>query len=358
MKKVSFFGAIIISICNSILYSQIDDILKKTVEIPELYEEKTITTSLSDAYPVVFWLGDLDDEMPNAVLSYENLYGYFRDTIQSYCLKAGNYSPTKGSGYLIAPLKGLRAGLVQKILQRSAGHPEIKQRDIQLLLWGILYRTKFTDFTPEFQLKVKPLLTEAEILEISTVPEEIALDLLPNEVQDKIAFYRDIRKRLTNPSSNYRDVEDLAIRQGVPPSSLNKKNIQPGNWALIDNGFYIRIDPWSYPTTEIEIYRPMVVNVGKDDKNRVVSLEEGGYKIEVTYNDEPGADIYSPPGKPDYPIWRFKTLKLSGPNAGEELTLENKGWIVRGNGKPLKKGGAEYKSKLLLDEPEDFSDYI
>lgn len=110
--------------------------------MPDILEEKNITTSIDDAYPVSFWINDIDEfydpvepQDYNAPLGP----GYYRMTIQSYCLKAGTHGPTKGSGHLIAPIKGKLDNIVTNILTKSADHPEIAQKDIQLLLWSIIY---------------------------------------------------------------------------------------------------------------------------------------------------------------------------------------------------------------------------
>ncbi|HWA07420.1 MAG TPA: hypothetical protein VG961_12785, partial [Ignavibacteria bacterium] len=40
--------------------AQFDDLIKKTV-VPDILEEKNITTSIDDAYPVSFWVNDIDE---------------------------------------------------------------------------------------------------------------------------------------------------------------------------------------------------------------------------------------------------------------------------------------------------------
>ena len=47
----------------TLVHAQFEDLLKKTA-VPDLLEEKNITTSIDDAYPVAFWLTDLNDETP------------------------------------------------------------------------------------------------------------------------------------------------------------------------------------------------------------------------------------------------------------------------------------------------------
>jgi hypothetical protein len=327
----------------TLLQAQFDDLLKKTA-VPDMFEEKSITTSIDDAYPVSFWLNDLDDRTPVEPEDYNAPLGpgYYRMTVQSYCLKAGTHGPTKGAGHLVAPIKGKRDDLVINILTRSVDHPEIKQQDIQLLLWSIIYGEKFTDLEPGLQMRVRPLMTEAEIADLSVGIKDVPLDILPDELKETAQFYKNLRGKLSDPSATYQDIENMAVIPGAPPSDMLKKNVDPGNWAYIGDGFYMRIMPIAYFESVLELYRPGSVNVSRDNLQRITALEREGYKTEVTYQDEPGSDVLFVDGK-YYPIYRFKSVKYTGPNEGEEYTMENTGWMIRGDGKELK-GVTEYKN--------------
>lgn len=317
--------------------AQFEDLLKKTA-VPDLLEEKNITTSIEDAYPVAFWLNDLDaNRTPIEPVDYNAPLapGYYRLTVQSYCLKAGTHAPTMGNGHLFAPIKGKRDALVINILTRSVDHPEIQQHDIQLLLWSIIYGSKFTDLEPALQLRLRPLLLDAEIADLSIGIKDIPTDLLPSGIKETAEFYKRLRQRITDPASTYEDIEQMAVLPGDPPADLFKRQVNPGNWAYTGDGFYMRIMPDGYQRSVLEIYRPGSVNVTRDNLQRITSLDRDGYKTEITYQDEPGSDVLFIDGK-YYPIYRFKSIKYSGPNAGEEYTIENTGWMIRGDGKELK----------------------
>jgi hypothetical protein len=358
MKKII---VLFLFIFPSLIRAQFDDLLKKTA-VPDLLEEKSITTSIDDAYPVAFWLTDLDDVTPVEPENYNAPLGpgYYRLTVQSYCLKAGTHGPTKGSGHLVAPIKGKRDDLVINILSRSVDHPEIEQHDIQLLLWSIIYGQKFTDLEPGLQMRVRPLMTEAEIADLSIGIKDIPLDILPSELRETAQFYKNLRGKLSDPSATYQDIENMAVIPGAPPSDMLKKTVNPGNWAYIGDGFFMRIMPEVYYKSVLELYRPSKVNVTRDNLQRITSLEKDGYKTEVSYQDEPGSDVLFVDGK-YYPIYRFKSIKYSGPNEGEEYTIENTGWMIRGDGKELKNvteyknypqdpASSEYKARLSSAE--------
>jgi hypothetical protein len=341
-KKILFLLVLFLPVISQ---AQLEDLIKKTA-VPDILEEKNITTSIEDAQPVTFWISDIGeyyDPIEPADYNAPLGPGYYRMVVQSYCLKAGTHGPTKGSGHLIAPIKGKLDNLVTNILTRSADHPEIAQRDIQLLLWSIIYGAKFTDLNPELQLRVKPLLTPAEIAELSVGISDVPLDLLPDEVRSTAKFYKDLRGKLTDPSSNFEDIERMAVLSGDPPSNMLKKQIDPGNWAYIGDGFYMRMMPEGYQKSVLELYRPQTVNVTRDDKGRITLFEKAGNRIEVSYIDEPGSDILKADDGKFYPIYRFKSVKFVGTNPGEEELIENFGWMIRGDGKELK-NITEFKS--------------
>ena len=327
------------------VFAQLGNVLKQTKKLADkvvkidLLEEKTITTSIDDALPVAYWLKDLDTYLtPVEPGNYDFVLGpgYYRFKVQSYCLKAGTYGPSKGDGYLLSPLRGNKSDVVYNIVKRSVEHPEIAQQDIQVLLWGIIYGTKFTDYDPAFQQRVKPLLTPVEMADLSIDLKNIAFDVMPDAVKKTAKFYSDFRNKLTNPNLVFGDIERMAMLDGVLPDDPFSQYVQQGLWAYIGNGFYGRAMPESYPTTVYEIYRPEEIYETWDAKKRLVKLEKGGYSIEIGYDDAPGQDIISFGSDGDYPIWRMKTILLKGPEAGQELLLNNAGWIIRGSGEKLK----------------------
>src|ERR1700761_3212689 len=52
--------------------------------------------------------------------------GFFEMTNKSYCLHAGTHGPSKGDGYMLAPVLGPKADVVILILKNAEKHPEVK----------------------------------------------------------------------------------------------------------------------------------------------------------------------------------------------------------------------------------------
>ncbi|MDR1727702.1 MAG: hypothetical protein LBT74_07215 [Acidobacteriota bacterium] len=347
MKKI--FAALLVLLLSVSAYAQLGNIIKKAKKVTDkvstkavkvdLFEEKNITTSIDDAMPIAFWLKDLDKyrkPVEPEVYDFDNLEpGYYTFTLQSYCLRAGTHGPTKGDGYLLAPLEGKRADLVYSILKKSADHPEIAQRDIQVLLWGIEAGTKFSDFDRDFQKRVRPLLSGAEMTEMSLDLKNVPLDVMPDSVKKVAKFYSDFRAKLTNPNIPYSQLESMAVLRGALPDEPFAEYVEEGNWAYVGNGFYGRAQPNSYPSTVYELYKPSTVDDFYDDKGRLVRLEEDGYSMEIEYDDSPGGDVISFGSKGDYPIWRMTAIRLQGPKRGQDELLENPGWMIKDDGERL-----------------------
>lgn len=170
--------------------------------------EPPITTSLNDAVTEEPFLDDFNPRLftPISALSVGPNQGYllrpglFAFEAQSYCLNAGSYAPGKGDGYLYAPLKGSRAGVLASLLRRSRDHPEIAQHDIQALIWAILARSRLSDMPPRMLAVATQLLTPQELFEVNSgalplIPESLLRQMiarLPEPIQ--LSGYR--RQRL------------------------------------------------------------------------------------------------------------------------------------------------------------------
>ena len=113
-----------------------------------------VTTSIANAYPTAPWLDAYSAIVkPSPATTFALAPGYYRFSVESYCLHAGAYAPTAGSGYLVAPLKGTRAATITGIIAKSAQHPEIPQQDVQRFIWGIEAGARFSDYPPDFRAR-------------------------------------------------------------------------------------------------------------------------------------------------------------------------------------------------------------
>ena len=301
-----------------------------TLGVPGYSPGSAVTTSLRDARLTASWLGRvLEQEVafrPVPATSFNLAPGYYQYGLQSYCLNAGTYGPGRGDGYALAPYRGSRAGLVQAILQRSAQHPEVQQRDIQVLLWSIESGSNLNASDPAFQARVAAVLTPAEILELNAPVGQLIDLLLPAALRDAASFYSSFRGQLVQAQNNFADLERLAVLTGVAPRGPGSLDLPEGSWSYDGQGFYVKPLPDGYSRTVLEVLRPAAFSLRRDAQGRVTSFESGGYRSEVSYDDAPGRGQLS--ASDAQPIWRFKTLAVHGPALGQDQSAANIGFVV------------------------------
>lgn len=240
----------------------VDDLFKKG---------PAITTSLKDAKweaadrdgfnPESKPLSALKRGLEGGYVLQEGAYGAM---LQSYCLHAGTYGPGKGDAYLYAPPKGSAERAVIAIAHNSVEHPEIEQRPIQLLLWGIVARTKFSEMPDDLQSVGQALLTKKQIADLngdamSALAQqalESGLVKQPPLMQNILRAENEIRQKLTLPGASYDEIARIAVLDGVPPLGKGSRPTPSGRWSLHPDGYYVRYTPSSYTHTRLEIYVP------------------------------------------------------------------------------------------------------
>ena len=199
---------------------------------------------------------------PNGGFVLQPGYYIFQD--QSYCLKAGTHGPGGGDGYLFAPPKGPAEDPVMTIVRNSVNHPEIRQQDIQLLLWAIIARAKFEDLSSDLKATASRLLTPRQLAALNRT----ALDVLPDSVQQAainkapsgvrtvLQAEAKLRQMLTTGGSSFAEIERVAVLTGNAPLGEGSQDIPSGRWSLHPDGYYVRYIPSSYSSTRVEIWVP------------------------------------------------------------------------------------------------------
>jgi len=319
-----------------------------------LKREPVLSTSLADTVPEIPYLDDYNPktfsplvEVPRDgktdFLRYPGLYEF---EAQSYCLHAGSYGPRKGNGYLYAPLKGKRAGVIDNILRNSVKHPEVPQRDIQLLIWSILSETKIDKMQNKLQDTAKILLTKKEISSLSSG----ALDKIPPEVSSQVMANMPPLARMAFDAENqlrgmlsqqtlpvYSELERVAVLTGDPPAELRGKNeedVPSGRWSYHPNGYFIRMFPTSYSHTTVQIYEPESFDIERDDQGRITRIRDPrGNIIETTYADNSSIDTNGD----NLRGWAFSSVRFvttgdaAHPGVRHEKIWKNTGWTWTGD---------------------------
>jgi len=316
-----------------------------------LRREPVLTTSISDALTEVPFLDNynpkiafplsLEPRTPDGGFILEKS-GHYMFEAQSFCLAPGKGSPGGDYGFLYTPLKGPYSDIIRNILRKSYKHPEIPQQDIQVLLWGIISRTKISDMPREIQLTAAKLLTPKEIFKINggalaLIPKSVlgkALEKLPPEVRKVIEAEAKIREMLTKGYSSYEELERVAIVQEPVPPGKGSRNVPPGRWSLHPEGFFIRYFPRGYSRTLIELYVPGLFKIERDEIGRIVSIIGAkGYRIETIYDDS--IEPVSVSEEPSLKAYAFKMIIFEGFSFDKRGIIrkerENIGWTFANN---------------------------
>jgi hypothetical protein len=270
-------------------FTQIDDVLGKAGNLfnkglSTKLRRDPITTSFDDCdkkaiLPVAF--GKDSVKRPLCKLPFEAGKGYklqpgfYEANVMSFCLKAGTYAPSKGDGYLYAPLKGPKEELVYKLINNWQTHSEIDQRDLQLILWAIIAKTKISNLSPKLKAVATILLSENDINELSKVGLDMlseqamkkAINNLPEPAQKVIELENKMRSKFYQATVSYQEIKSLAM---LPGEQIENSSIQRGVWTKLSNGCYIKYLPSGYSLTKIEYYVPNNLN-----NNEIYYLETG-----------------------------------------------------------------------------------
>lgn len=248
-------------------------VVKSNVNTPDFLENHPITTSLTDAK----WEANLDDNRiskitPKNLTSLQRTpnggfvlqQGYYEMHNQSYCLKAGTHGPGGGDGYLYAPTNGPAEEAVMSILRNSVQHPEIRQQDIQVLLWAIIARSKFEELQPGMKVTAARLLTPEQLTKLNRT----ALNFLPAPAMNKLKASappavqavleaeNSLRQMLSSPGASFADMERVAVLAGAVGIGPNSKEVASGQWSLHPDGYYVRYLPKGYSYTVTQIWVP------------------------------------------------------------------------------------------------------
>jgi len=338
--------------------TQVSDLLKETEagipSLSNLIEEKpAITTDLSDAVTEVPFLDDFnpEDVAPLTRLDRGPHNGFILDRpgvfelrCKSYCLHAGSYAPRKGDGYIYAPLKGPRAKMIQKILQKSVDHPEIPQAMVQTLIWAVLAHAKINDMPQDMQDAASKLLAQEEINDLNqralnVIREEIsqkAWGNLPAPARRALEAENRLRSLLTATSTSYEELERVAVLTGTPEGPAGGREIPKERWSYHPDGYFVRYLPSSYRETLYQISVPEPYKIERDAEKRIKTISDVlENRIEFEYDDEIAP--LKVPGDTNVVAYKLKWVRFInyraiGPEIVQERTAtwQNTGWTLVG----------------------------
>lgn len=189
--------------------------------------------------------------------------GYYTQDTQSYCLHAGTHGPGGGEGYLYAPPLGPARELITTIVHNSALHPDIRQQDVQALVWAILARARFRDLNPALQRVASTLLGPEQMAAqlrgaaLDAVREQAMQQLMRRaspQLRQVLDAEATLRSMFAGGYASFQELEQVAILAGMAPIGEGSRDIPPGRWSKHPDGYWVRYLPSGYSRTRMEIH--------------------------------------------------------------------------------------------------------
>ena len=304
--------------------------------------ESPVSTTLKDARVEVPWLDRLDIKfgdlatLRNQRGGFALKPGHWTIDLQSFCFRAGTRGPqpTDGNGYLSGGIAGPHGEIFAGMLTKYGTLQNVDQRDMQVLVWALLSRTKIRQMNPAMQALAARVLTPAQIIALDSgaldvIPMSLrrrAFSALPAEVRAIAEAENRIRTILYRANHTYAELERIAVLSGPEPK--DGRHIPRQRWSIHPGGYLVRYQPQGYARTTVQVAVPPRTQIRRDGRGRIVSIDFGdGRRTETEYDDSIPA--LEPPGNLMAVGYAFRTIRMTRPGANgkpEELVIRGKGW--------------------------------
>ena len=259
--------------------------------------------------------------------------GAYAAVLRTYCLHAGTYGPSKGNGYVNAPLRGGQAKIVEKLLQvDTTKFGPNGQHTMQSLLWAILSQAKYDSFSPELRAMGDLCLDPDQRRELNggyvgMLPPAIKQKIdaeLQHTLGPIIEAEQRIRTLVTSPKLPFAEMERLAVLTGEPPAAETDRDIPATRWVLNEQGVFVRYHSIGYPRTRVDTYVPERFVMTADAQGRVTKIEgPKNVTLDVSYGDG-----LLKTGDKNFNGYALASVTFSG--LGNNIDLKDVGWTFVG----------------------------
>ena len=178
--------------------------------------------------------------------------GFYEAEFKTYCLQPGTPDPRQGDAYLQGRVTGYRKEIVESVLRNSTGHPDLEQKNIQLLLWSVVSGSSFNNLSYSVQRDAMELLTPKQVFELKGGVLGLVKEV--SSVTGLLNANSDIRRLFETSMASYEAYERIAVRS--EPSRVVKSGVKYDQWYPQKEGYYVRYFPESYKKVKIQVYVP------------------------------------------------------------------------------------------------------
>lgn len=173
--------------------------------------------------------------------------GFYEAEFKTFCLQPGTPDPSPRDAYLQSPITGYRGDIVQSVLLNSRRRSDLKQRNVQLLLWSIVSSSNYNNLSKEVRADAERLLTPKQIFELKGGWANVA-----RTVSNRLPAGGDFKRVLDLGSESYEKIEKIAV---LPePSQIHRPDYKLDQWYKQDDGYYVRYFPVSYKSVRMQVY--------------------------------------------------------------------------------------------------------
>ena len=180
--------------------------------------------------------------------------GFYETEFKTYCLQPGTPDPRPRDAYIQAPMGGYRKEIVETVLYNSRSKPDIKQRNVQLLLWSVVSGSNFNKLSSEVQADAMQLLTPKQVFELKGGVMGVVRTVSNNLPSDLFEGYGNVKNLFEMGASSYEAYERIAVLR--EPSKLKRADFKNDQWYKQEGNYYVRYFPVSYQKVRMQVYMP------------------------------------------------------------------------------------------------------
>ena len=176
--------------------------------------------------------------------------GLYEAEFKTYCLEPGTPDPSPRDAYLQSPVTGFRKDIVESVLLNTRKSPDLKQRNVQLLLWSIVSNSNYNSLSNDVKFDANRLLTTKQIFELKGGWMNVA-----RTVSNNIPTGNSGVKRLFEMGADsYEKFEKIAVLD--EPSQIHRPDFKLDQWYQQEGGYFVRYFPVSYKSVRMQVYVP------------------------------------------------------------------------------------------------------
>jgi hypothetical protein len=176
--------------------------------------------------------------------------GFYEAEFKTFCLQPGTPDPSPRDAYLQSSITGYRSDIIESVLLNSRKRSDLKQRNVQLLLWSVVSNSNYNSLSKDVRADAERLLTPKQVFELkggwANVVRTVS-NSLPSGNSD-------FKRILDLGSESYEKIEKIAV---LPePSQIHRPDYKLDQWYKQDEGYYVRYFPVTYKSVKMQVYVP------------------------------------------------------------------------------------------------------